>query len=256
MAADIIVDEADVILINNEPLRSVINSGWTRGCRVPRCIGDDKTPHAFPTFCPKVIGMKGRKLPDTTLSRSIIIEMKRKKAGENVTHFRPSTMPASPNCGGGRCAGRSTTARSSRAPNRHAARLRQPARRQLAPAARHRRLRWRRVADKARKAAVKLSRSRMLPRSARSCSPPSRPSLTATTAKPLDRISSAELAAPRRRRLQPFSEWKSGKPITQAQLARVLKPSALRRQVIRLPGGGTPRGYKRAQFEDAWDRYL
>jgi predicted DNA-binding protein (UPF0251 family) len=85
----IIVDEADVILVNNEPLRSVVNDGWTRGSCVPRCIGDDNTPHAFPTFCPKVIGMKGRKLPDTTLSRSIIIEMRRKKQGENVTqHFR------------------------------------------------------------------------------------------------------------------------------------------------------------------------
>jgi hypothetical protein len=52
----IIVDEADVILINNEPLRSVVNSGWTRGSCVPRCIGDDNTPHAFPTFCPKVTG--------------------------------------------------------------------------------------------------------------------------------------------------------------------------------------------------------
>ena len=32
--------------------------------------------------------MKGQKLPDTTLSRSIIIEMRRKKAGEKVAHFR------------------------------------------------------------------------------------------------------------------------------------------------------------------------
>ena len=77
----IIVDEADVILINNEPLRSVVNSGWTRGSCVPRCIGDDNTPHAFPTFCAKAIGMKGRKLPDTTLSRSIIIEMKTEEGG-------------------------------------------------------------------------------------------------------------------------------------------------------------------------------
>src|SRR5262249_29964765 len=84
----IIVDEADVILIDNEPLRSVINTGHTRGGAVPRCIGDDKVPHAFPTFCPKAIGMKGRKLPDTTLSRCIIIEMKRKKRGESVRHFR------------------------------------------------------------------------------------------------------------------------------------------------------------------------
>jgi hypothetical protein len=84
----IIVDEADVILINNEPLRAVVNSGWTRGATVPRCIGDDKVPHAFPTFCPKALGMKGKKLPDTTLSRSITIEMKRKHGDENVEHFR------------------------------------------------------------------------------------------------------------------------------------------------------------------------
>jgi hypothetical protein len=84
----IIVDEADVILINNEPLRSAINSGWTRGASVPRCIGDEKVPHAFPTFCPKAIGMKGRRLPDTTLSRCIIVELKRKRANEKVEHFR------------------------------------------------------------------------------------------------------------------------------------------------------------------------
>jgi hypothetical protein len=84
----IIVDEADVILVNNEPLRSVINSGWTRGASVPRCIGDERIPHAFPTFCPKAIGMKGRKLPDTTLSRCITIELKRKRSDERVEHFR------------------------------------------------------------------------------------------------------------------------------------------------------------------------
>jgi hypothetical protein len=84
----IIIDEADVILVNNEPLRSVVNSGWTRGASVPRCIGDERTPHAFPTFCPKAIGMKGRRLLDTTLSRCIIIELKRKHPNEKVEHFR------------------------------------------------------------------------------------------------------------------------------------------------------------------------
>jgi hypothetical protein len=38
----IIVDEADTLLVHNEPLRTVINSGWTRGSGVPRCIGGDK----------------------------------------------------------------------------------------------------------------------------------------------------------------------------------------------------------------------
>jgi Protein of unknown function (DUF3631) len=84
----IIVDEADTLLVHNEPLRTVINSGWTRGSGVPRCIGGDKAPHLFPTFCPKAIGMKGRKLPDTTMSRCIVVEMKRKKPSDRVDHFR------------------------------------------------------------------------------------------------------------------------------------------------------------------------
>jgi len=84
----LIADEADVILAENEPLRAVINSGWTRGATVLRCIGDEKTPHVFPTFCPKALGMKGNRLPDTTLSRCIDIELKRKRLDERVEHFR------------------------------------------------------------------------------------------------------------------------------------------------------------------------
>ena len=73
----------------------------------------------------------------------------------------------------------------------------------------------------------------------------------------LDRISSAELATTLGDDASsPFSEWKNGKPITQTQLARVLKPFGIHPEVIRLPGGGLLRGYQRSQFEDAWERYL
>ena len=99
-----------MILVNNEPLRAVVNSGWTRGAVVPRCIGDDKTPHAFPTFCPKALGMKGRKLLDTTLSRCIDIELKRKRArARRLSISGRSTTPASKSCGSRLCAGRSIT---------------------------------------------------------------------------------------------------------------------------------------------------
>jgi len=84
----IAIDEADVLLADNEALRSVVNSGWTRGSGVLRCVGNSNTPHLFPTFCPKAIGMKGKKLPDTTLSRCITIEMRRKKASEPVERFQ------------------------------------------------------------------------------------------------------------------------------------------------------------------------
>ena len=67
-----IVDEADNVFDKNADLRSVVNSGWTRGSGVVRCHPTTNEPEMFSAFTPKLIAMKGRKLPDTTLSRSII----------------------------------------------------------------------------------------------------------------------------------------------------------------------------------------
>lgn len=82
-------DEFDSILVDDDKaaLRSVINSGHTRGQGVLRCIGDDKTPELFPTFAPKAIGMVGRKLPPATLSRCIFVELRRRKKEEQVEKF-------------------------------------------------------------------------------------------------------------------------------------------------------------------------
>jgi putative DNA primase/helicase len=257
----ILVDEADVILINNEPLRSVVNSGWTRGSCVPRCIGDEKVPHAFPTFCPKVIGMKGRKLPDTTLSRSIIVEMKRKKAGETVTHFRSIDD-----------AGLAELRRRAlRWADDNGEKL-DDAEPDMPPGFDNRLGdNWHlllAIADfaggdwptKARRAAAKLSKvADMMSIGVQALAaikvifdgPPD------AAGEPPERVSSADLAAALGGDLTtPFSEWKSGKPITQAQLARVLKPFGVAPEVVRLPSGGTPRGYHRSQFEDLWERYL
>jgi hypothetical protein len=89
----LIIDEADVAFVQNEDLRAVVNSGWTRGQGVVRCDGDDNEPRLFSTFCPKSIGLKGKKLPDTTASRAIVIELKRKLAGDKVEDFRHVDSP-------------------------------------------------------------------------------------------------------------------------------------------------------------------
>jgi hypothetical protein len=83
------IDEFDSVLAGDDRtgLRSVINSGHTRGQGVIRCIEPDFTPQQFETFCPKAIGMVGRKLPDATLSRCIVIELRRRKADERVIRF-------------------------------------------------------------------------------------------------------------------------------------------------------------------------
>jgi putative DNA primase/helicase len=83
----LIVDEADSVFKNNPELRSIINSGWTRGTGVPRCHPDTHEPEFFETFGPKAIGLKGLNIPDTTLSRSIVIEMERKLPNDKVTDF-------------------------------------------------------------------------------------------------------------------------------------------------------------------------
>ena len=108
-----IVTEADKIWHDNEPLRAAFNSGYTRGAGVLRCVGEDNTPHVFPTFCPRVIDMIGRDLPDTTQTRCIGIAVSASNLNESAPMRRSSisarlTMQVFKNCGERRCAGQST----------------------------------------------------------------------------------------------------------------------------------------------------
>jgi hypothetical protein len=88
-----VIDEFDDVLAasantDRAELRSVINSGHTKGQGVLRCITDEHKPELFPTFCPKAIGMVGRKMPATTLGRCIVIELRRRTKIEPVTKFK------------------------------------------------------------------------------------------------------------------------------------------------------------------------
>ena len=52
-----------------------------------------------------------------------------------------------------------------------------------------------------------------------------------------------------------WAEWKGGKPITQRHLSVLLKPFRIFPDRVQI-GTQQVRGYKRAWFTDAWDRYL
>ena len=54
---------------------------------------------------------------------------------------------------------------------------------------------------------------------------------------------------------RPWPEFKHGKPISATQIARLLKPFAIRPTVRRI-GGGVHRGYSLESFFDAFSRYL
>ena len=72
-----------------EALRGVLNSGYRRSGKATVCIGQGANVRAndFTTFCPKAIAGIG-KLPDTVADRSIPIVLKRRKRDEPVRRWR------------------------------------------------------------------------------------------------------------------------------------------------------------------------
>ncbi|MFJ4591331.1 DUF3631 domain-containing protein [Kitasatospora sp. NPDC088861] len=76
----------------NEDLRGLINSGHRRSGVVHRCVGDGSTQtvQAFPVYAALAMGGLGD-LPDTIMSRSIIIRMRRRAPNEKVEPFRERT---------------------------------------------------------------------------------------------------------------------------------------------------------------------
>jgi len=252
----IVLDEGDSIFRENDELRAVVNTGWTRGSGIIRCDPDTNEPMLFQTFCPKAIGMKGKKLPDTTLSRCIIIELKRKLAAEEAQRFDHLDNEDLRNL-------RRMLARWA---EDNLANLKQ-ARPEL-PMGFNNRLadNWRpllSIADlagqkwpeDARTAAVKLS-------------PVDQASIGTTlladikeifeaAGRDCDRLSGQEIVeALHARDDRPWGEWgRARTPITKIQLTAQLKEFGLSPDNIRV-GDKVPKGYYKASFKEAWERYL
>jgi hypothetical protein len=83
----LLIDEADSFLPDNESLRGVLNAGHAKGASIVRNVGDDHEPQQFSTWSPKAIALIGRLAP-TLASRSIHLELRRKYATERVTKLR------------------------------------------------------------------------------------------------------------------------------------------------------------------------
>ena len=105
----IIVDEADVILVNNEPLRSVINSGWTRGAS--RTALHRRREDA--SRVPDVLSESARHEGAQAARYDACRDASRSSSSENTPMRKlsisaPSMTLGWKNCGGRRCAGQST----------------------------------------------------------------------------------------------------------------------------------------------------
>ncbi|MES2498889.1 MAG: DUF3631 domain-containing protein [Pseudomonadota bacterium] len=88
----ILVDEADTFFKDNAELQGMVNAGYLRGGYVLRseAAGDSFEPRMFSVFSAKAIaGIALEKhLPDATMSRGIIFNLRRKMATESVSRLR------------------------------------------------------------------------------------------------------------------------------------------------------------------------
>jgi len=90
----LLIDEADAIFSGkrsdgNEDLRGLLNSGYRKGATAGRAVvrGKEVFTEEFPSFCPVALaGLNA--LPETLMTRSIVIPMKRRRRGQKVEPFR------------------------------------------------------------------------------------------------------------------------------------------------------------------------
>jgi uncharacterized protein DUF3631 len=254
-----IVDEADTALATNTDLKEVVNSGWTRGQGVIRCDAETNDPILFSTFAPKAIGMKGKRLPDTTLSRAIVIEMKRKQPDEVVADFNHQDNQRF----------HALRRKLVRWAADHAADLSGAT--PMMPDGFHNRTRanwWLPLAIaelagadaavEAREAAASIERGNRIDAARASIGIQLLADLKALfDAESQDRLLSRVIVErltddPER----PWAEYKRGKPLTQKQLANVLGGYRIWSVEVHPAEGKHGKGYRRDQFVEAWDRYL
>ena len=81
----LLMDEADTFIRGDKGFQSILNSGHTRGMsKVWRVVGKDQDPQAFQTWGAKAIAGIGTFLSETTLDRSIRVELRRKRPDEKA----------------------------------------------------------------------------------------------------------------------------------------------------------------------------
>ncbi|WP_217197059.1 DUF3631 domain-containing protein [Streptomyces buecherae] len=89
----ILFDEIDTVFgpraKDNEELRGLLNAGHRRTGVSYRCVGDggQQTVQAFPSYAAVAVAGLGW-LPDTIMTRSVIIRMRRRAPNEHVEAFR------------------------------------------------------------------------------------------------------------------------------------------------------------------------
>ena len=249
----LLIDKADAFLGENKELRSVLNSGHRRGGQILRTVGEDHEPRQFATWAPAAIAMIGR-LPDTLEDRSVSIALRRRRPTERVQQFRSDRVQDLKQlarkiarwCDDNRQSLAASDPNTGTLANRAADNWRP-----LLSIADLAGGRWperaRAVAEAAETAKQDQSKRTMVLSDIRDIF---------AARHGTDRLRSAEVAeilgAMENR---PWSEWRNGKPITPAGVARLLAPFGIVPGTKR-GGEATFKGYLLSDFMEAFATYL
>ena len=252
----LLIDEADSFFRENEELRGVINSGHTRtSAYVIRTVGDDHEVKQFSTWSAKAIAGIGR-LPETVMSRGIVLSLRRKLKTEKVGRLRYAETGLFETLA-------RKLARFGEDYGTAIGRARPDLPEVLSDRAQDNWEPLLAIADlagghwpkEARRAALKLSaEDKSVLSSNEELLADIREVLTAAGC---DRISMAELT----KRLcedetAPWASWNKGRPMTPRQLGKRLDDFGIKARTISLGQYEKPKGFMREQFEDAFGRYL
>ena len=253
------IDEIETLLKDNDDLRRLINAGHTRdSAYVWRNVakGDDFVPTSFKVWGMKAIaGINAIKLAETVTSRSIIFELRRKKADEKVQRLRQaepdlfSTLASKLARFADDC---STNVRDAHPSLPEA--LDDRAQDNFEPLLAIADVAGGHWPDTAFKAALKLSGATLTTQSTAS-------ELLADIQKvfeekEIDKIGTKDLIdALISDEEKSWATYNRGKPISPMQISNLLAGYGIKSKTIRT-GYGTAKGFEISQFEDAFNRYL
>jgi putative DNA primase/helicase len=251
----LLLDEADAYARDNEDLRGVINSGHRRDGIVIRTVGDNHEPCTFSTWAPMALAAIGH-LPGTIEDRSIAVRLRRRRSDEPVESLRLNRTGVLDEL-----ARRAARWAADHVPGLAAA---DP----VMPDGIYNRAadNWCPLLAVADEVCCEWSeRARTAITSLAAGGAEDAESARVLLLADLRELFAGEpsgvlftkeiLAALAKDENRPWPEWKNGKPITDRQLAALLKPFEVRPKSVRR-GAITEKGYRSECFEDAFARYL
>lgn len=254
----LLLDEMDALAKGDKELgeafRGVLNNGFERGTPYIRLEGKAFDVKSFDVFCPKALAGIGS-IWDTVADRSIVVELQRKAPHEKVESsrerfIRQAAAPIRAALEAWASAGAVEALRVARPamPSSWTDRQQDISEPLLA------------IADTAGAGWPENLRSALTRLFGSGTSMDESVSVTLlrdirSAFDDSDRITSVDLAGKlREMEGQPWADWAHGKGLDANRLAKQLKKYAISPRQIKI-GGDNKRGYERADFRDAWERY-